>query len=471
MRPAPRSIASSRTRARAADRVREPAREPARAPARAPGIGIRGAGIAVLGVGIGLVGCKPPDDPEIVSTSGFDDEQLWSDNDDWEPTVAADPNGPYVYEATTRLSSPARTVVRVSADHGVTWTEDVALDDGLDAYDPQLAVAADTGCVVFAWLGGPSSWGTYVRTSCDHGSTWSDAVSIAPDGWTTDHMWLTVSPDGADIYAAFNGGEALEAGRGYVAVSHDSGATFAPTFVAGDGATDYWFETGAALAPDGTIYVANVQDSQDYTGPANLVLWRSTDHGASFDTFTVATSDETPPCEWSPGCEFGYFGAQSAVAVDRAGAVLFLWSANDTPGGPNAIYAATSPGGDAWTSFSAPTVLSVDAGINDMPTAIAGPESGDFRVAWQGNAAGDDPATFNTWYQQTADGGVSWLAEPVKLSNLGNGASYKRPEGYAFPYGDYFGLSVDGDGVNYAVWSEGASWTGPGGSWFTKGNP
>ena len=97
----------------------------------------------------------------------------------------------------------------------------------------------------------------------------------------------------------------------------------------------------------------------------------------------------------------------------------------------------------------------------------AGPTAGDFRVVWQGDAAGDTDA-WNTWYRRTDDGGVTW-GPPVRLSNLATGAPYKGPKGYAFPYGDYLALAVDATGVNHAIWGEGASWLGPGGTWYTRG--
>jgi len=425
-----------------------------------------------------LLSCRPSktaDDTGPVDTGAgprFSTEALWGPSNDWEPTVAADAAGPWVYEATTRIGAMlAKTVVRVSGDHGQSWGEDVVLSDTYTAYDPQLAVAAETGCVFFAWLGGPSGWGTFVRRSCDHGQSWSEPVSIAPEGWTTDHAWMVVSPDGQDVYLAFNGAEAgedKESGKGYVAASHDGGASFQDVHVAGDASTEYWFQTGAALAPDGSLYVANAVYSMDYTGPAALVLWRSTDGGAHFETKTVASSQEPPDCPWAAGCSFGFFGAQAAVAVDAAGALLFAWTATDTAGGDLQTWAASSPGGAWWDQLGAPVLLSTGLGLNGMPLASAGPMAGDFRVAWQGNRPGAEPASFHTWYQQSADGGATWLDAPLSLSDQATGADYKTEAGYAFPYGDYFGMSVDGQGMAHLVWSEGASWEGPGGTWDSR---
>ena len=62
----------------------------------------------------------------------------------------------------------------------------------------------------------------------------------------------------------------------------------------------------------------------------------------------------------------------------------------------------------------------------------------------------------------------SWSAA-MRLSDLGSGASYKTAAGYAFPYGDYFEIAVDGTGRNHVIWAEGTSYDGPGGTWYTRG--
>jgi hypothetical protein len=52
-----------------------------------------------LVIGLALASCA---DPPHVSPV-FESEALLADHDDWEPTVAADPNGPFVYVAITRF--------------------------------------------------------------------------------------------------------------------------------------------------------------------------------------------------------------------------------------------------------------------------------------------------------------------------------------------------------------------------------
>ena len=47
-----------------------------------------------------------------------------------------------------------------------------------------------------------------------------------------------------------------------------------------------------------------------------------------------------------------------------------------------------------------------------------------------------------------------------------SGAGYKTADGFLEVYGDYGEIAVTSAGRTFAVWGEGFSYTGPGGSWF-----
>ena len=131
------------------------------------------------------------------------------------------------------------------------------------------------------------------------------------------------------------------------------------------------------------------------------------------------------------------------------------------------MWVSTSDDGLNWTprvQISQPNA----AASNGFPAVAAGPGAGDFRVVWQGNSDGN-PRGWNTYYRRTKDGGATW-DEITQISDHTCGAPYKHPAGYTFPYGDYLSLSVDGDGANHVIWGEGASYNGPGGVWYTRGN-
>jgi hypothetical protein len=57
----------------------------------------------------------------------------------------------------------------------------------------------------------------------------------------------------------------------------------------------------------------------------------------------------------------------------------------------------------------------------------------------------------------------------VRLSDRGGGGSYKSARGFAFPYGDYGDIDIDGESNAHVTWGEGPSYLGPGDTWFTSG--
>ena len=417
----------------------------------------------------------PPTETGETATSSTDlafaPSAVWNGTtNDWEPFTAADPNSPWVYQVTTRIDGPdVRIAFRASDDGGATWGDDTYLGDESALYDPFVAVAGETGCVFAGWLFPYGVWKTYVASSCDHGETWSTPVVITD--WSSDHGWLLVSPDGNDVYVGFNGtapGADEDAWQAAVVASHDGGATFGPPFVVGDGGPLYWFQTGGAVAPDGTVYYAAAQYTHDYTGRTTIGVWRSTDGGATFAISEVDTAEEPPACAWAAGCEFGYLAAQAAVAVDADGALLLVTQQSDDPGAHQAMVAWRSPGGEDWEDWTGPVVLGAADADNAFPTAVGARDVGGFRVAWQANRA-EDPTDWNTWYQRTNDGGATWLPEPIRLSDVGMASPHRDADGYRFPYGDYIAISVDQQGLDHVIWAEGASYNGPGGTWFTRG--
>ena len=402
---------------------------------------------------------------------GFDLERRWSGHDDWEPATAVDPNGGTVYQMTTRYNGPPpcptcplpALIFRRSLDGGATWEPDQFLAQTQRSQnDPQIAVDAN-GTVHVAWLHDYVPGVTY-QQSHDGGQSWSAPILVAPqDGeppqWS-DRPVLLISPDGMDVYVAFN------ARASYVAASHDGGLSFAPP-VRTSSVLRYWFHSGGAVAADGTAYVAAASYRSDYTGNSRLYVLRSTDGGASWDTKLVDVSAEMPACDWSPGCYLGFLGPSMGLAVDRVGTVLVAYHAGISPQSPQQLYIrASEDGGLTWSERR--QISSQDPAVNNaFPAVAAGPAPDDFRVIWQDDRIREQTG-WNTWYRRTTDGGQTWSL-PVRLSNQPFGASYKDWAGYAFPYGDYLELEVGDDGTNYAIWGEGGSYDGPGGTWYTRG--
>ena len=407
--------------------------------------------------------------PTYSSVEGrFDTQSLWSNSIDWEPAIAVGRSSSYVYQMTDRFGAPQcasgcpdpAIIFRRSSDGGDTWEPDqYVLQTAGSQYDPVIEVAADG--VLYAALMDDYDPGVIFTKSLDRGETWSDPIPMAgpgtPIAWS-DKPMIAISWDGRDVYLAFN------ASHAYVAASHDYGETWeAPVKTNRD--FRYWYHSGAAVAPNGDVYFASSDYAPDYLGEVGVDIIRSTDRGASWITDQVDTSAEVPDCSWSPGCYFGFFGTQADVAVDSGGRVMIAYNASDVDGTPQKLYVKTSINGVDWSerTLISPPSESVMAGF---PALASGAEPGDFRVVWMDDRNGSE-AAFNVWYRKTHDGGLTW-SEAVRLSDAIDGAPYKTADGFAFPYGDYLEIGVDGDGATHVIWGEGTSYEDAGGTWYTR---
>ena len=410
--------------------------------------------------------------PSPAAAPGWDVERVWSGQDDWEPAIAVDPMvSNYVYQMTTRYTGPKACnncklpaiIFRSSSDGGATWSADKFIAASTKTQnDPEIEV--DTNGNIFAvWLTGYNPGVTFSK-STNRGVTWSTPKTFIGKGakpsWS-DKPILAISPNGQHVYIAFN------AGNSYVVSSHNSGDTFsAPVKTNTD--TRYWFHNGGAVSPaDGNVVYFGAADfSSTYAGDAYVDVLKSANGGVTWTTTRVDTSREMPGCAWAAGCYLGFFGTSTVIAADSAGKLMIAYHANSAAGAPEQMYVRTSTDGVNWsarTQISDPSP-SVN---NAFPAIASGPTSNDFRVTWQDDRNGSTTA-WNTWYRRTANGGSSW-STALRLSDEGTGAPYKTAAGYAFPYGDYFEMAVDSTGRNHVIWGEGASYDGPGGTWYTRG--
>jgi hypothetical protein len=144
---------------------------------------------------------------------------------------------------------------------------------------------------------------------------------------------------------------------------------------------------------------------------------------------------------------------------------MLAYNASDTPGDPQRMWVRTSNDGVNWGNRI--EISNGSESVNNaFPALAAGLTPGDFRMAWQHDRNGGNTA-WNTWYRRTTDSGISW-SEAVRVSDQPAGASYKTEDGYTFPYGDYFEIAVDGEGRTHLIWGEAASYSGSGGTWYTR---
>jgi hypothetical protein len=399
---------------------------------------------------------------ESLATSGFDSERVWGGGDDWEPAVAVDPGGLYVYQMTTRYGgAQAEIIFRRSVDGGATWEADQPF--AANSADPLVEVADDGTVYTLGIVS--NQWDLELRRSFDHGLTLDPPIDViggtGPDTWG-DRPTLVVSPDGQDVYVSYNRGDI------YVVASHDGGATFNPEVqVTSNGRQ--WFTSAGAVAPNGDVYFAAADYSYNYNGPTYINVLRSTNDGANWTVTLLDTSAESADCSSVDACYFNFLGPEIGLAIDVNGLVMISYNAGDVDGQPHTLWARTSSDGVVWSGRT-----EISSGIpgvsNGFPAMVASrTEPGEFHVVWQDDSEGNMTA-WNTWMVTTLDGGASW-SEPALLSDLDAGAPYKGPLGYDFVYGDYFEVAIDGDDVTHVIWGAGTNYIGPGGSWYTRGIP
>jgi hypothetical protein len=91
--------------------------------------------------------------------------------------------------------------------------------------------------------------------------------------------------------------------------------------------------------------------------------------------------------------------------------------------------------------------------------------AGEGRIWYMQTSHGGDPDAWTVRFRSSSDGGSTW-SPPVKLSDATSGPGYIGPNGFKEIYGDYGEIAVTNKAKTIAVWGEGFSYLGPGGTWF-----
>jgi Neuraminidase (sialidase) len=387
--------------------------------------------------------------------------------DDWEPAVAADPKRPFVYILTTRYGArkackdhcPSPNIIlETSRDGGKTWSDGTFLcpcRGWSGQFDPLIEVTTD-GKVYAVWM---NDFNVYFSRSLDHGTTWSSPVAVYGHVAWTDKPALATEGRGKHVYISWNG---PTGGDPWVSQSHDFGETWTEGEVVDS--KRYYFAFDGDVLPDGTVIFS--QSSFTYTGPAASAegvvkhhAFISRDRGRTWENHTIDTVKLGPPCT-TAGCYADFYAGRNSVSSDSNGDLVYLYSGSTVPGAPQRTWARrSSDGGRTW---SARVTLSTPSENSTSP-AVEAVGNGDVR-AWYAETNGQ-PHAWNVWYRRSTDGGRTWSRRAL-LSDANAGARYKDPAGFREIYGDYGEIDVTSDGDTIAVWGEGVSWIGPGGTWF-----
>ena len=385
--------------------------------------------------------------------------------DQWEPALSADGRG-HIYVLFPQYGAvndcpgcTAPTIaLQVSDDNGLSWeAPHPLLVSSTGQFDPQIVVdPVDKQTLYASWLQN-NKHDVMVARSQDFGRTWYFAVAErSPED--ADKPVLAVR--GADVYVGFNHEQHF-----LVAASHDYAQNFSSVAVNPNAEPGWSLAGGATVDPSGGVYFSwTAYARQELNArPVSIYVSRSADAGRSWNTVLLDVSSAPPDCA-TQGCEAEYLGAQVTLASDAAGTVYALWNAGAAHGGPERIYFSSSTtGGASWSAKA--DVSSADEPVEHCFPAIAAGVAGDVRIAWMDMR---QAPLWNVFSRSSSNGGATWSGE-TQLSGPARGYDYVLPNGFKFPFGDYFSIAIDNLGNTHAVWGEGSNFKSPGSIWYARG--
>lgn len=388
--------------------------------------------------------------------------------DQWEPSIAADRYGHvYIlipqYTNATQLTIPGcptcpspTMFLIVSNDNGATWSSPrLIAPPGSGQIDVQIKVDPMDGKTVYAsWLQNNKSV-IDVAKSSDFGQTWNTVMANQTKAGTDKDILVV---HGQDVYVGYDHTQTV-----WVSSSHDGGQTFTSAKVNQNAQFGWSLTGGAAIDNAGNVYFAWEGYTQNggAKGPVNIYVSKSGDGGLSWSSTLVDVSGAPPNCS-TYSCGWAFLGPGTALTSDAAGKLYLLWNAGAVDFGPERIYFSSSLDGVNWGSKV--DVSSAPKGVDHAFPAVVAGAAGDVRIAWMDQR---NSPHWNVYYQTSSNGGMTWSTEST-LSTYVSGYSYIFSDGFRFPFGDYFDLTIDYLDHTQACWGEGYNWLTPGSVWYTR---
>jgi hypothetical protein len=388
--------------------------------------------------------------------------------DGWEPAIAADSRG-HVYmvyaqyggvPGCAECQSPTQ-VLQVSNDRGQTWQAPRVLQKNAEkGWDSQVLVDPADGRTVYAsWIERQKS-DVIVAKSTNFGATWTYTTANRINKGA-DKDILAVR--GRDVYAAYNHSTQM-----YVASSHDGGATFSETKINANGNLGWALAGGGTVDNAGNVFFAwnGYEQNGVAKGPVNLFISKSSDGGRTFRNTLLDVSGDPRDCS-ADECGWAYLGAAITMTSDANGTLYALWNAGPIGKAPNRIWFSRST--DRGLTWSPKVDVSrARQGAEHAFPAIVARGSGDVRISWMDSRVLTDNTLWNAYYRSSTNGGASWSAERDNSSFVG-GYTYIKPDGFEFPYGDYYEIDIDDLGTTHVANGQGLNYDSPGAIWYTRG--
>jgi hypothetical protein len=396
----------------------------------------------------------------------------FTSGDQWEPAIASDRFG-HVYMLYAQYggvpgcpdcANPTQ-VLQISNDYGTTWGSPLVIyPAGASTggqWDSQIVVDPVDGQTVYASFMQNNKSDIIVAKSTNFGLSWSFITADATNSGTDKPILAVYGPH---VYVVYNHSQTI-----WAAASHDGGANFTEVKVNQNGKLGWSLAGGGTITSNGNAFFAwaGYESNGGAKGKVNLFVSRSTDGGETWTTQTIDVSASPPDCS-SMLCGWAFLGAQLVMTSDSADNIYLLWNAGSTAKGPERIYFAKST--DGGNTYSARAEVSLaPAGTHHAFPAIAATGNGDVRISWMdARAANGGINMWNVYYRSSTNGGNTWSNE-VDLSTFVSGYSYIVPEGFKFPFGDYYEIDIDEQGTNHLIFGEALNYDSPGSIWYVKG--
>jgi hypothetical protein len=211
-------------------------------------------------------------------------------------------------------------------------------------------------------------------------------------------------------------------------VSADRGATWAaPRVIYLAGSTTGQWDAQITVDPiDGqTVYASWLQN-----GKSDIMVGKSTDFGANW---SVVTADST------------HAGTDKPILLVR--------------------------GRDVYVGYNHTQTVWVSSSHNAGATFTSVKVNSNGKLGWSlagGGAIDPSGNVYFSWSGYEQNGGATWSAES-DISTYVTGYEYIQPDGFSFPFGDYFEMDIDDRSTTHAIWGEGLNWDSPGSIWYTRG--
>ena len=408
--------------------------------------------------------------------------------DDWEPEIAAAPDGVHVYAVLAHFTgdptcdpasgNPNRVYIQVSSDGGNTFgpphvvAEEVGGVNYPSQVDCVVTVDPVSGAVYVSFL----VYGVKgveadvaVARSTDFGQTFTAAKVNGPACVKCDHPWTVAY--GNDVYSAYAHGK-----NHYLSHSSDGGATWTETNVLR--ADTVAFPEGAVLDSAHNAWFAwgDCKTSSCNGNTAGNYRVSRTLAGTSSTSFAlVASAPAGPKCPYAPNCGFAYFGIQDDIAIDAAGNMYLVWQDgqdHSKAGSPPIVQLSRCLAGtDCTSSSNWSYVRRVDdktatgcaeSACYALFPRVEGGAANQIAAIWMDDRLGspiDHINGWNVWLRTSTTGGTSWTGPSVRVSQFDPNRKESQRNGFLFPYGDYQGIDIQGSQA-VMIWGEGVNYTG-----------